>query len=140
MPWGSREGALGLTGPAPRPSEQERMEQAIRAELWEVLDTSDLESVTSKEVGRGVPCLAQSVLHATLDIGVMSSSPHVVCRAYSKKNNKSWAGAGEEQGPGESWAPGRGWGWGWGWGILPRGQSFPPVLSQSPTPGFSSSV
>lgn len=40
-------------GSAPRPSEQERMEQAIRAELWEVLDTSDLESVTSKEVGRG---------------------------------------------------------------------------------------
>ncbi|XP_053058836.1 protein phosphatase Slingshot homolog 3 isoform X3 [Acinonyx jubatus] len=33
-----------------RPSEQERMEQAIRAELWEVLDTSDLESVTSKEI------------------------------------------------------------------------------------------
>lgn len=31
------------------------MEQAIRAELWEVLDTSDLESVTSKEVGWGVP-------------------------------------------------------------------------------------
>lgn len=38
-------------GSAPRPSEQEQMEQAIRAELWEVLDTSDLESVTSKEVG-----------------------------------------------------------------------------------------
>nr|XP_012612982.1 protein phosphatase Slingshot homolog 3 isoform X1 [Microcebus murinus] len=33
-----------------RPSEQEQMEQAIRAELWEVLDTSDLESVTSKEI------------------------------------------------------------------------------------------
>ncbi|XP_035578557.1 protein phosphatase Slingshot homolog 3 isoform X3 [Zalophus californianus] len=33
-----------------RPSEQERMEQAIRAELWDVLDTSDLESVTSKEM------------------------------------------------------------------------------------------
>lgn len=29
------------------------MEQAIRAELWKVLDTSDLESVTSKEVGTG---------------------------------------------------------------------------------------
>jgi hypothetical protein len=29
------------------------MEQAIRAELWQVLDTSDLESITSKEVGRG---------------------------------------------------------------------------------------
>ncbi|XP_025212473.1 protein phosphatase Slingshot homolog 3 [Theropithecus gelada] len=33
-----------------RPSEQEQMEQAIRAELWKVLDASDLESVTSKEV------------------------------------------------------------------------------------------
>ncbi|XP_012376332.1 protein phosphatase Slingshot homolog 3 [Dasypus novemcinctus] len=33
-----------------RPPEQEQMEQAIRAELWEVLDTSDLESVTSKEI------------------------------------------------------------------------------------------
>ncbi|XP_042637468.1 protein phosphatase Slingshot homolog 3 [Orycteropus afer afer] len=33
-----------------RPLEQEQMEQAIRAELWEVLDTSDLESVTSKEI------------------------------------------------------------------------------------------
>ncbi|XP_006860920.1 PREDICTED: protein phosphatase Slingshot homolog 3 [Chrysochloris asiatica] len=33
-----------------RPSEQEQMEQAIRAELWKVLDTSDLESVTSKEI------------------------------------------------------------------------------------------
>ncbi|XP_006893324.1 PREDICTED: protein phosphatase Slingshot homolog 3 [Elephantulus edwardii] len=33
-----------------RPSEQDEMEQAIRAELWEVLDTSDLESVTSKEI------------------------------------------------------------------------------------------
>ncbi|XP_063584435.1 protein phosphatase Slingshot homolog 3 isoform X4 [Pongo abelii] len=32
-----------------RSSEQERMEQAIRAELWKVLDASDLESVTSKE-------------------------------------------------------------------------------------------
>ncbi|PNJ38704.1 SSH3 isoform 7, partial [Pongo abelii] len=31
-------------------SEQERMEQAIRAELWKVLDASDLESVTSKEI------------------------------------------------------------------------------------------
>lgn len=28
------------------------MEQAILAELWQVLDTSDLDSVTSKEVGR----------------------------------------------------------------------------------------
>lgn len=28
------------------------MEQAIRAELWEVLESSDLESITSKEVGR----------------------------------------------------------------------------------------
>lgn len=27
------------------------MEQAILAELWQVLDTSDLDSVTSKEVG-----------------------------------------------------------------------------------------
>ena len=27
------------------------MEQAIRAELWEVLDTSDLDNVTSKAVG-----------------------------------------------------------------------------------------
>ncbi|XP_003468334.2 protein phosphatase Slingshot homolog 3 isoform X2 [Cavia porcellus] len=33
-----------------RPSEQEQMEQAIRAELWEVLDTSDLDSITSKEI------------------------------------------------------------------------------------------
>ncbi|XP_019500672.1 PREDICTED: protein phosphatase Slingshot homolog 3 isoform X3 [Hipposideros armiger] len=32
------------------PSEQEQMEQAIRAELWKVLDTSDLESITSKEI------------------------------------------------------------------------------------------
>lgn len=40
-----------LTGLGPRPSEQEQMEQAIRAELWEVLDTSDLDNVTSKEVG-----------------------------------------------------------------------------------------
>ncbi|XP_063491747.1 protein phosphatase Slingshot homolog 3 isoform X3 [Symphalangus syndactylus] len=31
-------------------SEQEQMEQAIRAELWKVLDASDLESVTSKEI------------------------------------------------------------------------------------------
>ncbi|KAL0629782.1 Protein phosphatase Slingshot-like protein 3 [Plecturocebus cupreus] len=33
-----------------RPSEQEQMEQAIRAELRKVLDASDLESVTSKEI------------------------------------------------------------------------------------------
>ncbi|XP_066893792.1 protein phosphatase Slingshot homolog 3 isoform X3 [Kogia breviceps] len=33
-----------------RPSGQETMEQAIRAELWEVLDSSDLESITSKEI------------------------------------------------------------------------------------------
>ncbi|XP_033060980.1 protein phosphatase Slingshot homolog 3 isoform X1 [Trachypithecus francoisi] len=33
-----------------RPLEQEQMEQAIRAELWKVLDASDLESVTSKEI------------------------------------------------------------------------------------------
>lgn len=33
-----------------RPSEQEQMEQAIRAELWKVLDTSDLENITSKEI------------------------------------------------------------------------------------------
>ncbi|KAL2805652.1 protein phosphatase Slingshot-like protein 3 [Daubentonia madagascariensis] len=33
-----------------RPSEQEQMEQEIRAELWEVLDASDLESITSKEI------------------------------------------------------------------------------------------
>ncbi|XP_039696656.1 protein phosphatase Slingshot homolog 3 isoform X1 [Pteropus medius] len=33
-----------------RPLEQEQMEQAIRAELWKVLDTSDLESITSKEI------------------------------------------------------------------------------------------
>ncbi|KAL1787680.1 phosphatase Slingshot-like 3 isoform X2 [Sigmodon hispidus] len=31
-------------------SEQEQMEQAILAELWQVLDTSDLERVTSKEI------------------------------------------------------------------------------------------
>lgn len=42
----------GLMGSALRPSEQEQMEQAIRAELWKVLDTSDLENITSKEVGR----------------------------------------------------------------------------------------
>ncbi|XP_003122521.1 protein phosphatase Slingshot homolog 3 isoform X2 [Sus scrofa] len=35
---------------AGRPSEQEQMEQAIRAELWEVLESSDLESITSKEI------------------------------------------------------------------------------------------
>uniref|UniRef100_A0A2R8ZJG8 protein-serine/threonine phosphatase n=1 Tax=Pan paniscus TaxID=9597 RepID=A0A2R8ZJG8_PANPA len=33
-----------------RSSEQEQMEQAIHAELWKVLDASDLESVTSKEI------------------------------------------------------------------------------------------
>ncbi|XP_055470615.1 protein phosphatase Slingshot homolog 3 isoform X2 [Psammomys obesus] len=33
-----------------RASEQEQMEQAILAELWQVLDTSDLDSVTSKEI------------------------------------------------------------------------------------------
>ncbi|XP_008054590.2 protein phosphatase Slingshot homolog 3, partial [Carlito syrichta] len=33
-----------------RPSEQEQMEQAIRAELWDLLDASDLESITSKEI------------------------------------------------------------------------------------------
>ncbi|XP_043307044.1 protein phosphatase Slingshot homolog 3 isoform X1 [Cervus canadensis] len=33
-----------------RPSEQQQMEQAIRAELWEVLDASDLDNVTSKEI------------------------------------------------------------------------------------------
>uniref|UniRef100_A0A5F4VYC6 protein-serine/threonine phosphatase n=1 Tax=Callithrix jacchus TaxID=9483 RepID=A0A5F4VYC6_CALJA len=33
-----------------RPSEQEQMEQAIRAELRQVLDASNLESVTSKEI------------------------------------------------------------------------------------------
>lgn len=31
-------------------SEQEQMEQAILAELWQVLDASDLDSVTSKEI------------------------------------------------------------------------------------------
>ncbi|XP_052049446.1 protein phosphatase Slingshot homolog 3 isoform X2 [Apodemus sylvaticus] len=31
-------------------SEQEQMKQAILAELWQVLDTSDLDSVTSKEI------------------------------------------------------------------------------------------
>lgn len=30
------------------------MEQEIRAELWKVLESSDLESVTSKEVGKGL--------------------------------------------------------------------------------------
>ncbi|XP_037374150.1 protein phosphatase Slingshot homolog 3 isoform X2 [Talpa occidentalis] len=42
-----------LRPPSPepdRPSEQEQMEQAIRDGLWEVLDTSDLETVTSKEI------------------------------------------------------------------------------------------
>lgn len=52
VPGQGRAGAPGLTGSAPRPSEQEQMEEAIRAELWKVLDTSDLESITSKEVGR----------------------------------------------------------------------------------------
>lgn len=52
MPRQSGEGAPGLMGSVPRPSGQEQMEQAIRAELWEVLDSSDLESITSKEVGR----------------------------------------------------------------------------------------
>ncbi|KAB0388995.1 hypothetical protein E2I00_010527, partial [Balaenoptera physalus] len=33
-----------------RTSGQEQMEEAIRAELWEVLDSSDLESITSKEI------------------------------------------------------------------------------------------
>lgn len=33
-----------------RPSEQEQMERAIRAGLWEVLEASDLDSVTSKEI------------------------------------------------------------------------------------------
>ncbi|KAM9660058.1 protein phosphatase Slingshot homolog 3 [Trichechus inunguis] len=33
-----------------RTPEQEQMEQAIQAKLWEVLDTSDLESITSKEI------------------------------------------------------------------------------------------
>lgn len=41
-----------MMGLAPRPLEQEQMEQAIRAELWKVLDTSDLDSITSKEVSR----------------------------------------------------------------------------------------
>nr|XP_038941438.1 protein phosphatase Slingshot homolog 3 isoform X8 [Rattus norvegicus] len=35
---------------ATRASEQEQMEQAILAELWQVLDASDLDSVTSKEI------------------------------------------------------------------------------------------
>ncbi|XP_048216722.1 protein phosphatase Slingshot homolog 3 [Perognathus longimembris pacificus] len=33
-----------------QPSEQEQMEQAIRVELWQVLDSSDLETITSKEI------------------------------------------------------------------------------------------
>lgn len=33
-----------------RPLEQQQMEQAIRAELWKLLDASDLESITSKEI------------------------------------------------------------------------------------------
>ncbi|KAG8522708.1 Protein phosphatase Slingshot-3 [Galemys pyrenaicus] len=33
-----------------RSSEQEQMEQAIRTELWGVLDSSDLDTVTSKEI------------------------------------------------------------------------------------------
>lgn len=51
MLWRSGKGDPELTGAAPRPLEQEQMEQAIRAELWKVLDTSDLETITSKEVG-----------------------------------------------------------------------------------------
>lgn len=51
MLWQSGKGDPELTGSAPRPLEQEQMEQAIRAELWKVLDTSDLETITSKEVG-----------------------------------------------------------------------------------------
>lgn len=54
LPWGSREGTPEWMGSARRPSEQEQMEQAVRAELWDVLDTSDLESITSKEVGRAL--------------------------------------------------------------------------------------
>ncbi|XP_023594044.1 protein phosphatase Slingshot homolog 3 isoform X2 [Trichechus manatus latirostris] len=42
-----------LRPPSAKPGwtpEQEQMEQAIQAKLWEVLDTSDLESITSKEI------------------------------------------------------------------------------------------
>uniref|UniRef100_A0A5F9DVD5 protein-serine/threonine phosphatase n=1 Tax=Oryctolagus cuniculus TaxID=9986 RepID=A0A5F9DVD5_RABIT len=42
-------GALA-EGFVPRPLEQQQMEQAIRAELWKLLDASDLESITSKEI------------------------------------------------------------------------------------------
>lgn len=61
VPRPSRERAPGLTGSAPRSSEQEQMEQAIRAELWKVLDTSDLESITSKEVGGGAGARAEAL-------------------------------------------------------------------------------
>lgn len=45
------------------------MEQAILAELWQVLDTSDLESVTSKEVGS----VAGPATH--LSLGTFSPCP-----------------------------------------------------------------
>ncbi|XP_076971683.1 protein phosphatase Slingshot homolog 3 isoform X2 [Tamandua tetradactyla] len=51
--WTAMTDLESLRPPATEPgrsSEQEEMEQAIRAELWKVLDTSDLESVTSKEI------------------------------------------------------------------------------------------
>lgn len=53
--------ADGLASPL-RASEQEQMEQEIRAELWKVLESSDLESITSKEVGKGLGlrCLQDS--------------------------------------------------------------------------------
>lgn len=58
---------MGLMGPTLRHSEQQRMEQLIRAELGDVLDTSDLESVTSKEVG-GEP---------EMDCGCCNNSPQM---------------------------------------------------------------
>ncbi|XP_036022237.1 protein phosphatase Slingshot homolog 3 isoform X2 [Onychomys torridus] len=48
-------------------SEQEQMEQAILAELWQVLDTSDLESVTSKEIRQALELRLGHPLHQYRD-------------------------------------------------------------------------
>lgn len=53
------------------------MEQAIRAELWKVLDASDLESVTSKEVGRGPGDRVPSSRGRKL--AFPGSPPHLAC-------------------------------------------------------------
>ncbi|XP_043828487.1 protein phosphatase Slingshot homolog 3 isoform X2 [Dromiciops gliroides] len=48
-------------------SEQERMEQLIRDELWHVLDTSDLENVTSKEIRQALEGRLGCPLHEYRD-------------------------------------------------------------------------